>query len=62
MFSVQHAEQLQEEDFCKEMAWDRVTQHISINFGDKSDDSESLNVMERKEDNDSDEPLAVPFL
>jgi hypothetical protein len=36
-------------------------QCITINLGDKSDNSE-LSDTEGKEDDDSDEPLAVPLL
>jgi hypothetical protein len=55
--SVRHAEQLQ--DFHSEIAQDELTQRITINLGDESDDSE-LSGMEGEEDN-SDGPLAVPL-
>jgi hypothetical protein len=37
---VRHAEQLQEEDFHKEIARDEVIQRFTTNVGDESDDSE----------------------
>jgi hypothetical protein len=58
---VRHAEQLQEEDVHKEISWDEVIQRININLGEENDDSE-LSDTEGEEDDDSDEPLSVPFL
>jgi hypothetical protein len=52
---------LQQEDFHKEIARDEVIQRISINLGDESDDSEQSDT-EGEEDDDSDEPLAIPLL
>jgi hypothetical protein len=49
---VRHAEQLQEEDFHKEIARDEVIQRITINLGDESDDSE-LSDTEGEEDDDN---------
>jgi hypothetical protein len=61
MSRVRHAEQLQEEDFHKEISRDEVIQRININLGDEIDDSESTDT-EGEEDDDSDEPLSVPLL
>jgi hypothetical protein len=58
---VRHAEQLQKEDLHKEIARDKVIQCITINLGDDSDDLK-LSDTEGEEDDDSDEPLAVPLL
>jgi hypothetical protein len=48
-------------DIHKEIAQDEVTQHIAINSGDESNDTE-LSAIEGEEDNDSDKPLAVSLL
>jgi hypothetical protein len=50
---------VQEEDLCTEISRDEGYVRIAVNFIDESDDSEIGN-MEGEEDDDRDEPLAIP--
>jgi hypothetical protein len=53
---ISHAQELVEEEYCKEIAKNKVMQHIATNFRDENDESE-MSDMDGEEDIDSCKPL-----